>query len=221
MDNKYFVIDFDSTFIKVETLDILGAIALDGREDKEERLQKIADITNSGMNGDSSFRASLVSRIDLLAAHKSHLEPLIEELKGLVTPSFEENKEFLKTNAAKILIVSSGFKEFIAPVVADFGIPAENVFANTFTFDGEGNIVGFDEENPLSKDQGKVKLMEGMGLEGEVSVIGDGFTDYEIRQAGYAQKFFAFVENVSRDKVVKHADVIANNFNDVLKANNL
>ena len=33
-NNKYFVIDFDSTFTKVEALDVLGEIALEGKADK-------------------------------------------------------------------------------------------------------------------------------------------------------------------------------------------
>ena len=51
MANQYFIIDFDSTFVKVESLDVLGALALEGQPDKEERLQKIADITNQGRVG--------------------------------------------------------------------------------------------------------------------------------------------------------------------------
>ncbi|MCP4520145.1 MAG: phosphoglycerate dehydrogenase [Cytophagales bacterium] len=221
MSRQVLVIDFDSTFIKVETLDILGEISLEGHPERDERLKKIADVTNLGMNGELSFLESLKARIEILDAKKEHLTELVERLKKLVSTSFVNNTAFLKANAKDIYIVSSGFKEFITPVVADYGISADHVYANTFEFDIEGNIVNFDNNNPLSQDQGKIKLMESLKIEGEISVIGDGYTDYEIRKAGLAKKFFAFCENVKRDKVVKNADFIVYSFDEVLYENKM
>ena len=123
-----------------------------------------------------------------------------------MSDSFIRNKEFFITFSDQIRIVSSGFKEFIVPIVAEFGIDEENVYANTFIFDEEGRIIGFDEENYLSQDKGKVKLLKELQLPGEVYVLGDGYTDYEIREAGLANKFFAFTENVERDIVISMAD---------------
>ena len=42
--NKYFVIDFDSTFTQVEAFDVLADISLETHPDKEERIQKIKEI---------------------------------------------------------------------------------------------------------------------------------------------------------------------------------
>ena len=177
--NWNIIIDFDSTFIQKETLDLLGEIALANHPDKEERVQKIVDITNQGMNGTVSFKESLALRIPLLEAHKKDLFTLVQQLNGLISTSFMNNTAFIKEHAAQIFIVSSGFKEFIEPVVAPFGIPHYQVFANTFEFNEEGEITGYDTNNPLSQDQGKVKLMEKMQFDGKVAVIGDGFTDFE------------------------------------------
>ncbi len=221
MDKQVFVIDFDSTFIKVETLDILGEISLENHPQRDERLKRIADVTNLGMNGELSFLESLKARIEILDAKEEHLTELVERLKKLVSTSFEKNTSFIKDNSENIFIVSSGFKEFITPVVADYGIAADHVYANTFEFDTDGNIVGFDGNNPLSQDQGKIKLMQSLQMEGDISVIGDGYTDYEIRKAGLAQKFFAFCENVKRDKVVKEADFVVYSFDEVLYENKM
>lgn len=221
MENQLFVIDFDSTFIKVETLDILGEISLENHPERAERLKKIADVTNLGMNGELSFLESLKARIAILDAKEDHLAELVQRLKKLVSTSFENNATFLKNNPDNIYIVSSGFKEFIVPVVAEYGIKAENVYANTFEFDTDGNIVDFDRENPLSQDQGKIKLMQSLQLQGDISVIGDGYTDYEIRKAGLANTFFAFCENVSRDKVIKNADFVVYSFDEVLFEKNI
>jgi D-3-phosphoglycerate dehydrogenase len=221
MTEKYFIIDFDSTFTNCEALDVLGEISLDGRADRDERLKKIADITNLGMSGDISFAQSLIDRVDLLDAKKSHIEELISRLKKRVSVSTIRNKAFFENNADNIYIVSSGFKEFIAPVVADFGIAENHVFANKFAFNENDDIVGFDASIALSQDGGKVKLMKELNLSGDINVIGDGFTDYEIRQAGLANKFYAFTENVSREKVVKVADMVVTSFDEIIADNNL
>jgi D-3-phosphoglycerate dehydrogenase len=221
MTEKYFIIDFDSTFTNCEALDVLGEIALEGRADRDERLKKIADITNLGMSGEYSFAQSLIDRVELLDAKKSHLKELIRRLKNNVSVSMIRNKAFFENNANNIYIVSSGFKEFITPVVADFGIAENHVYANKFAFDENDNIVGFDSSIALSQDGGKVKLMKELNLPGDINVIGDGFTDYEIREAGLANKFYAFTENVSREKVVKVADMVVTSFDEIIADNNL
>lgn len=218
---KYFVIDFDSTFTKVEALDELCEISKAGASDKDECLQKIKDITALAMAGTLSFREALEKRVALLDANRSHLSALVGKLKEKVSESIKRNKEFFKKNSADVIIMSSGFKEFIEPIVMEYGVAKEYIYANTFTFDEKDNIIGFDASNPLSEDNGKVKLMRALKLEGDVYVIGDGYTDYEIREAGFAQKFYAFTENIERESVTEKADHIAPSFDEVLYVNHL
>ena len=215
------VIDFDSTFTKVEGLDELARIALHGSPKQAEIVGKIHDITEKGMTGSISFADSLRERVALLSANKGHVEELVAFLKGKISDSFNRNKEFIAEYADRILIVSSGFKDFIVPVVSELGIAEENVFANTFTYDGEGNITGYDHHNLLSQDKGKVSLLQSLSLEGEIFVIGDGYTDYELREAGLANKFFAFTENVSRKAVTDKADFIVPSLDEFLYINGL
>ena len=221
MADKYFIIDFDSTFTQVEALDVLGEISLNGNPDKVRILQEIVDLTNLGMEGKASFSENLTKRLDLLKAHTNHIEPLISKLKNKVSKSAVRNKAFFRDYADQILIVSSGFKEFIAPVVMEYGIKEENIYANKFKTDEKGNIIGFDSSIALSEDKGKIKLVKQLNLKGEVYVIGDGYTDYEIREAGLATKFYAFTENVSRPSVVAKADHITPSFDEFLYDNNL
>src|SRR6478609_2007078 len=148
-NNKYFIIDFDSTFTKVEALDELGEISLKDHPNKDKILKEIVELTNSGMEGKSSFTTNLAKRIELLKANKTQLNPLIAKLKTKVSQSVIRNKEFFKEFSDNILIVSSGFKEFIVPIVTEYGIKEENIYANTFVFDENENIVGFDKSNVL------------------------------------------------------------------------
>jgi D-3-phosphoglycerate dehydrogenase len=221
MDNKYFIIDFDSTFTQVEALDELGEISLNGNPDKAKLLQEIVDLTNQAMDGKASFSENLIKRLNILKAHKNHIDPLIEKLKTKVSKSAVRNKSFFKDYADQIHIVSSGFLEFIAPVVMEYGIKAENIHANKFKFDDKGNITGVDPSIALSEDKGKIKLMKQLNLKGDVYVIGDGYTDYEIKEAGLASKFYAFTENISRPTVIAKADHITPSFDEFLYENNL
>ncbi|WP_109830411.1 phosphoglycerate dehydrogenase [Reichenbachiella versicolor] len=218
---KNFVIDFDSTFTQVEALDVLCEITLSDTKLKESNLQQIADITNQAMGGDLSFRESLERRIKLLHAKKKHIPLLIEELKKLVSKSFVRNREFIEKHKDNVFILSNGFKEFIVPVVTEYGIKPDHVHANTFEFDDEENIVGFDYDNILSESGGKPRLVESLNLEGDIYVIGDGYNDYEIRKAGKADRFYAFTENVKREKVIEVADYVAESLDEILYHNNM
>lgn len=220
-ETKYFILDFDSTFTKVEALDELAGIALDGSPLREQIVEQIADLTNRGMDGSISFRESLEKRLALLNANRSHLERLIASLKAKVSDSVKRNRVFFEKYADNILIISSGFKEFIVPVVSEYGIKPENVYANEFLFDEKGNIIGFRNDIPLAHNNGKVTQLAELNLQGEVYVIGDGYTDYEMRKAGLANSFYAFTENVVRESVTGIADHVTPSLDEFLYVNKL
>ncbi len=221
LNPTHIVIDFDSTFTKVEGLDELAQIALAGQDDREARVQQIRDLTDQGMNGEMPFAEGLRRRIALLSANRAHIGLLIDYLQTKVSESFLRNKAFITDNADHIYVVSSGFKEFIVPIVTELGIRADHVFANEFLFDEEGNIVGVDENNVLATDGGKIKLLRTLNLIGDVYVIGDGYTDYELRESGLANRFYAFTENVNRPKVVEKADHVSGSLDEFLYDNKL
>ncbi len=220
-EQKYFIIDFDSTFTKVEGLDELGKISLQGNPKRDEALAEIKHVTELAMNGEISFSEALQRRVNLLKAHRDHLPELVRTLGGKVSDSFERNREFLNEYADNILIISSGFREFIEPIVTALGIKPQNVYANTFVYDEAGNIIGFDTQNPLTRDKGKPELIRQLNLQGDVYVIGDGYTDYEIKEAGLANRFYAFTENVERGKVIANADHVAPSLDEFLFVNKL
>lgn len=218
---KYFVIDFDSTFTQVEALDVLAEISLEGHPEKEQRIQKIKNITDVGMSGELTFRESLEQRLELLDAHKNDLGPLVDKLKKQVSKSFKRNKEFFDKHADRIFIISNGFRDFIVPIVSEYHVKPENVFANSFEFDESGKIIGYDRENALSSNNGKVEQLKRLNLQGDVYVIGDGYTDYEIKAAGLANKFYAFTENVERENILKKADHITPSLDEFLYLNKM
>ena len=215
------IFDFDSTFVKVEALDELFRIALENHKNKDKIVGRIEKITALGMDGSISFPESLRRRFKLLTADKRHIEKLTKLLKKNISESIKKNKKFFQKNCRNIYMISGGFQEYICPVVEDFGIKKKNVLANKFIFDRSGNIIGFDKNRLMAKNNGKVKEVKRLGLKGEAWIIGDGYTDYQIKEAGAAQKFIAFCENIRRDKIIQKADLVARDFDEFLSINKI
>jgi D-3-phosphoglycerate dehydrogenase len=209
-----FIFDFDSTFIQVEALDVLCEIIYENNSNGQQVLSEIQRLTNLGMEGKLSLKESLTKRIELLQANRDHLGSVIEALRHKVSNSVIRNRSFFKQHADDIYIISNGFKEIIIPIVQVYGIKPEHVLANTFRFDHNGKIIGFDEKDELCENKGKVLKIKSLNLKGEV--IGDGYTDYETLQGGAATKFYAFTENVSRAVVVEKADRLAPSLDEIL-----
>ena len=88
-EQTFFVIDFDSTFTKVEGLDELAAIALQGNPNKDTVVSAIKALTDRGMAGEISFQDSLRTRIELLKARREHLPKLVEHLATKISESFK------------------------------------------------------------------------------------------------------------------------------------
>ena len=218
---RKYVFDFDSTLTRVEALDVLAEMTLQNNPKRDEIVSEIQKITNLGIDGDISFTESLERRIRLLSANKSDLEDLVVELRQKISKSIAANKDFFHEFSEHIYVISCGFKEFIDPIVEEYNIPSERVYANTFKFDDEGNIIGFDETNVLAAHNGKIECLKNLDLEGEVQVIGDGYSDYVMREAGIAHKFFAYTENVHREKAADNADHVTPNLDEFLFVNDL
>tara|TARA_B100000965_G_C19360274_1_gene655694 strand:+ start:87 stop:731 length:645 start_codon:yes stop_codon:yes gene_type:complete len=210
---NYFIIDYDSTFIKVESLDELSKNSKNYNIKTQKKIEKITEL---GMEGKISFSESLGKRIKLIKCDKEDINKTIQTLDGLVSNSFKKNIPFLKKNNDKIIIISSGFHELIDPIVVKYGIKKENIYANRFLYKNQ-NIIGYDKNNYLSKSQGKVKLVRKLNLKGKIHVIGDGYTDYEIKKEGLANSFYLFTENIKRKSVVKSADYLLKSLDQFIK----
>jgi len=216
MQQPWFIIDFDSTFTQVEAMEELAAMSLKNDPEKDAIIEQIKHLTDLAMDGKMPFNKSLKARIALLSAKKYHINMLVNKLRKKVSPSFARNKAFFKQYQGRVLIVSGGFKEFIVPVVKSFNIDENCVYANTFIYDKKNNIIGADEDNFLAQNGGKVKLLKQLKLKGKVIAIGDGYTDYEMRESGMAEQFFAFTENIARERVIAKADYIAPSLDEIL-----
>ena len=211
------ILDFDSTIVQAEALDILPQISLPAGSAREQTLSKVADITNQGMEGKITIFDSLSARLKLLHAHREHIPPLILQLKNALSPSMRAHIEFFSEHRNSIYVITSGFEEYVVPVCAELGVLPSHVFANRFLFNSEGWVVGFDETRLPAQPQGKTAQLKALHPPSPIIAVGDGMTDLEMKHGGLVHAFVAYVETVRREVVVLGADCVANNFTDVIR----
>ena len=215
------VFDFDSTLVRIETLEALGDIALAGHPQADELREQVAILTDQAMNGDLPFGEALRRRLSLLPLTRDHVQTLASRILEEGTPSVRRNLRFFKENVGRIIILSGGFREVIAPIAERLGVPADRVFCNDLIYDAGGRVIGVDDANPLSHADGKPAVISALDLKVPVVMVGDGWNDAEVKQAGAADRFYAFTEIVRRERVVEAADAEARSIDELLFAEGL
>ncbi|MBX9576113.1 MAG: phosphoglycerate dehydrogenase [Caulobacteraceae bacterium] len=214
------IFDFDSTLVDFETLELLAELSLADAPDAAERRAQVAELTDRAMAGEIGFAEALETRLALLPITREHVQVAAGRATSRLTPSVARNLETLRRHADRLVIVSGGFREVIAPVADLLGVPADRVLANDLTHDDAGRVTGV-APSPLLAPHGKAAAIRALNLTGPVVMIGDGWTDAEVKQAGAADRFVAFTEIVRRDRVVAAADLEAATLDEVLHAEGL
>ena len=217
----FVVLDFDSTLVKVETLDALADIALSDSPEADAIRAKVAHLTDQAMAGEVDFGEALRRRLALLQLTREHVRTLVDGILGELTPSVRRNARFFAQNADRVIIVSGGFREVIAPVAEELGVAPGRVLANDLVYDADGRVVGVDDANPLSREGGKAEALKALNLPGPAILIGDGWNDALMKQAGVVDRFYAFTEIVRRAPVAAAADAEAASLDEVLHAEGL
>jgi D-3-phosphoglycerate dehydrogenase len=151
-----------------------------------------------------------------LADHVLNI-PLITHLRSTVSPSLRAHEQELRRDADRIWVVTSGFHEWIDPVVEALGIDRSHVCANHLLWSADGVSLGLDPSSALASPRSKPRAVRSLGLSGRVIAVGDGMTDWEIRDDGAADEFIAMTETVARPTVVARADLVAADFHAVME----
>ena len=74
-----FILDFDSTLVRVETLELMAELKPDGAKLNA----RIKELTDAAMGGSLSFRAALEQRLKLPGATIQEMEALWQEAKAI------------------------------------------------------------------------------------------------------------------------------------------
>jgi D-3-phosphoglycerate dehydrogenase len=215
------IFDFDSTLVDFETLEALADIALADSPEASRTRAEIASLTDQAMAGELEFGEALRRRLALLPLTRDHVHALALAAPDRLTASVRRNLNFFQQNKGRVIIISGGFREVIAPVAEELGVSPDRILCNDLTYDADGRVTGVDDANPLSHANGKPAAIHALNLSGRVVMIGDGWNDAEVKIAGAADAFYAFTEIARRAPVVEAADSEAASLDEVLHAEGL
>jgi len=215
------IFDFDSTLVDFETLEALADLALADSPQAEATRAEIAALTDQAMAGDLAFGEALRRRLALLPLTRDHVQSLAERAPDRLTASVRRNLNFFQQHKGRVVILSGGFREVIAPVAELLGVSPDRVLCNDLIYDADGRVTGVDDANPLSHADGKPAVIHALNLSGRVVMVGDGWNDAEVKLAGAADAFYAFTEVARRPSVIEVADAEAASLDEVLHAEGL
>lgn len=169
---KLVVMDVDSTLIKQEVIELLGA--------KAGVQSEIAKITEAAMRGELDFEASLRARVALLKGlPASVLEDVQSEIT--LTPGARTLVRTLKKLGHHIALVSGGFEPVITHLATELGI--DHIRANNLEVVDEkltGALIG-----PVIDRAGKATALRDFAAEHNIDLdqtiaIGDGANDLDM-----------------------------------------
>lgn len=130
-------------------------------------------------NGDLPERQGLRVCMSLLkASHDEVLQFLLSNLK--LDSSFPHFVQWAQSAGHRLVILSSGFEEFIGPVLARDGLEGIEVWANSVVWDGESWNVRERSGPRLCEAQSHCKCSSILKLkrsDDQVVFIGDGHSD--------------------------------------------
>lgn len=209
MNKTIYFFDFDSTLINAETLDLIAS----NKNLSDFEIEKIKEITNQAMNGEISFNKALNERLKILKINQNDVFEIKNQIHTKINKSILDNISFFSKN--NCFIISGGFREIIQPVADILKIPFEKVFANNLIFDQQFEYFILDNENPLAHNKGKSHVINQLDFKENQIMIGDGYTDLEVKLENPKIKFYAYTEVVYRNNIVFKADKVISNLNEL------
>jgi D-3-phosphoglycerate dehydrogenase len=209
LNKSIYFFDFDSTLINAETLDLIAS----NKNLKDFEIEKIKEITNQAMNGEISFNKALNERLKILKINQNDVFEIKNQIHAKINKSILDNISFFTQNTC--YIISGGFREIIQPIADILKIPFEKVFANNLIFDQQFEHFILDNENPLAHNKGKSHVINQLDFKENQIMIGDGYTDLEVKLENPKIKFYAYTEVVYRNNIVFQADKVISNLNEL------
>jgi phosphoserine phosphatase len=199
------ILDVDSTLTDVEGIEWLA----DRRGPTVAR--SVAEMTQRAMDGTISLDAVYGARLALVQPARPDMAALAGAYAAGIVPGARSAIAALQAAGIRVVAVSGGLREAVAPFVISLGIPTGDVYAVSVDFTSDGAYAGFDERSPLARRGGKPIVVRALGLPHPILGVGDGSTDAELKTMGgdggpAVDAFAAFVGVASRPSVVAVAD---------------
>ena len=205
------IIDVDSTLCGVEGIDFLAA-----RRGPEVTAQIVA-LTDKAMKGEIPLEAIYGHRLTTIRPTRADITALAAEYVRTLAPGAADAIDAMRAAGARLVLVSGGIREAIAPVARRLGFDAADLHAVSLRFDNAGNYLDFDRSSPLTTQPGKPVLVRALIEEGQlprpVLAAGDGATDAKL--VGLVNRFLAYTGFARRANVVSVADGEVTSFADL------
>ncbi|GHU27728.1 hypothetical protein FACS1894152_4740 [Bacilli bacterium] len=204
-----FVIDFDSTFVDGESINLMVEMALKEHPRKSEVGGRLKILSDLCMKSEVGFKEYFKMRIEIVkqSLREEHLIRTARILENKISPDIIKLLLKAKELDKKVIVLSNGFKLVMKDIMEKCGI--EIYFANKHLTDKNGFITGFDESNPMANDNGKeniIKFLRNMDFihaDEKIMMIGDGMPDFKVYKEKAVDYFLNFAVNKNR-KLKKH-----------------
>ena len=208
------IFDFDSTLLQGELLEVIASLALAHRHDREEVLSQLREITNLGMEGRISFGESLSRRLKLLNFSEAVLQEATAVATGLLNPQYLGLIPQLRDK--RVYVVSGGYKNVLDTMAEALSVDRSHIFAIELFFK-DGQFSHYDSDSLLVCPMGKAMVANSIPSKGRTLMVGDGMTDYEVKQFGGAHYFAAYTGVAQRDAVCAKADFVLSDLGDLFQ----
>ncbi|MDR1425827.1 MAG: HAD-IB family phosphatase [Rickettsiales bacterium] len=204
-----FVIDFDSTFVNGESLNLMVDMALREHQRRSEVGSKLRILSDLCMKSEVGFKEYFKMKIEIIkqSLREEHLLRVSKILEDKVSPHIIKLLERIRSLDRKIIVISNSFKLILKDIMEKHGV--DIYFANKHIADKNGYIIGFDESNPLANDGGKeniIKFLKNKDFirsDEKIIMIGDGMPDLKVYREKVSDYFLNFALNKNR-KLKKH-----------------
>lgn len=176
------VVDFDGTITEQDVLDAIARTF--GDEDVYREVDEALD-----RNG--------ITLHEVLRREFAPVTAPVEEVVGwvldhsTVRPGFRELVELARERGWRLVVVSSGFRQFIEPVLEREGVGEVELVSNEVEPDPSGWRIRFFDESECETcgEACKRPTVRAFASDGELVYVGDGYSDR--CAAEYADRVFA------------------------------
>ncbi len=190
---QHIFIDFDSTLIQAESLDVLAEELGMG--------ETIKEMTRQSLDGTIPFEQVFAKKMDMMAPSEAAIYALANHCVSLLTDGAKEFVDRLHHMGKTVHILSANFMSIIEPTAKYLGISQERIIANHIYF-ADGAYIGISKDNPLCFGGGKKIILEEKIANGyhPCAMIGDSMSDMACQ--GVADIFIGF-GGVEERKIVQ------------------
>jgi phosphoserine phosphatase len=201
------VLDVDSTVSGIEGIDWLA------RRRGADIAADIARLTTDAMSGAIPLEEVYGRRLSLIRPTRADIDALAQAYVDAIAPDCPATIASFQRAGIRLALVSGGIRQALIPLARQLRIDAADLHAVDLEFDATGNYVSFDASSPLATSEGKGTIVTALAFPHPILAVGDGITDLAMRPA--VDAVAAYTGFVSREAVVRAADVTVDSFRDL------